>query len=267
MQNHKDLSSQTKNNILDIQNLEISFANKKVVKGISFHIEEGQTYALVGESGSGKSLTCSAVLGLLPTNAQVTGSIKFFGQELLNNNKLLSQTRGRQIAYIPQNPITSLNPVKTVKEHLYETLNCYFPNLSKNEVKDQAKKLLDDVQLKDSEKVLNSFAFELSGGMCQRVMIALALAGNPKLLLADEPTTALDVTIQAEIMSLLLETIKERNFSMLLITHDLALVAQTCQKVSVIEAGQIHETNETNKLFIAPEADYTKKLLKATQLV
>lgn len=261
----------TDNHILKIEGLKVTFKppgkpEKEAVKGISLQIEKGQSYALVGESGSGKSVTCSAILGLLPSSASISGKIFFNGKDLLQNPKELKQIRGRQIGYIPQNPITSLNPVRSVYSQLKETIESYKPNLSEKEMTELMHKALLDVQLNDHKKVLSSYPFELSGGMCQRVMIALALLGDPLLLLADEPTTALDVTIQAEIMTLLLETIKKRGLSLLLITHDLALVAQSCQQVSVIRNGEICESGPVAETYAQPKHPYTSSLIESVKL-
>ncbi|MDJ0626403.1 MAG: ABC transporter ATP-binding protein [Candidatus Caenarcaniphilales bacterium] len=253
--------------ILDVKDLEISFKDKKVVKGISFDIGEGDTFALVGESGSGKSVTCSSILRLLPSSAQIKGSIKYKNIEInWEQFNKLKEIRGKEIGYIPQNPITSLNPVKSIYSQIKETVELYNPQLDKLELFIFCKNLLADVQLYDFEKVFQSYPFELSGGMCQRIMIAMALAGKPKLLLADEPTTALDVTIQAEIMTLLLETTKKKGLSLLLITHDLPLVAQTCKRVAVIKDGEIQEYGSVQDIFTQPQNAYTKSLLDSIKL-
>lgn len=240
---------------------------KEALKGICLQVQAGQSYALVGESGSGKSVTCSAILGLLPPNASVKGKIWFNQTDILQNPHKIKEIRGCKIGYIPQNPITSLNPVRCIRSQMEETLQTHKGRLSKAETQELIYKVMTDVQLLDYERILSSYPFELSGGMCQRVMIALALLGEPMLLLADEPTTALDVTIQAEIMSLLLQTTSQRNLALLLITHDLALVAQTCSQMSVIKDGIICETGSVAKIFKQPKHNYTTQLLKAVQLI
>jgi ABC-type dipeptide/oligopeptide/nickel transport system ATPase component len=249
-------------NILEIKNLRVSFAGKPALDELSLNIPQGSTYALVGESGSGKSVTCAAILGLLPGSASVSGEIIYGGQNLLNN-PLQASLRGSKFAYIPQNPLTSLNPVRTVGSQLSETICTHKPNLKNNEVKALTEKLLNDVQLKDHGKVLNLYPFELSGGMAQRVMIAMALVANPVLLLADEPTTALDVTIQAEIMCLLLKMRQEHGLTLFLITHDLALVAQSCEQVAVLRHGKLCESGRLQDVFSNPQHQYTASLLRA----
>ena len=258
-------SQENVQNILQVAGLKVSFDFKKVIKGISFDIAKGGIHALVGESGSGKSLTCSAILGLAPENAQVSGRIIFEGDDLLDAKDKILNLRGKRIGYIPQNPMTSLNPVKTIFSQLKETIQIHKPQLSKNEIFDLCQVLLLQVQLKNWEKVLNSYSFELSGGMSQRVMIAMSLIGDPSLLIADEPTTSLDVTIQAEIMHLLLEMIEKKNLSLLLVTHDLGLVAQSCKTMTVLERGEIREKGLVESILQNPQHEYTQALLKGAK--
>ena len=218
---------------------------------------------MVGESGSGKSITCAAILGLLPSNAKTEGEIVFDSVNLLSEPAKQRFYRGRKLAYIPQNPTASLNPIKTVYAHLAETIKAHKPELAQSQIADYCKEILLSLQLKNWEKVLKSYPFELSGGMCQRILIGLALIPDPEIILADEPTTALDVTIQAEIMSLLLEKTKAQNLTLLLITHDLALVAQSCEYISVLREGQICETGKVKEIFADPKHEYTNCLLQA----
>lgn len=250
--------------MLQIDNLKIFFSGQETLKGISFNIPKSSTYALVGESGSGKSITCAAILGLLPSKAKTEGKIIFNSIDLLSEPNKQKFFRGRKLAYIPQNPIASLNPVKTVYEHLNETLSVHKPQLQKKQAKkDYCREILLSLQFKNWERVLNSYPFELSGGMCQRILIGLALIPKPEIILADEPTTALDVTIQAEIMNLLLDKIKTQNLTLLLITHDLALVAQSCEYISVLKEGKICETGKVQEVFANPQHKYTNCLLNA----
>jgi ABC-type dipeptide/oligopeptide/nickel transport system ATPase component len=253
--------------LLSIKNLEIQFNSHRAVKGITFSIPEGTICGLIGESGSGKSVTCSAVLGLLPQSAIISGEIEFEGQNILGKAELLKSLRGKKIGYVPQSPISSLNPVNTIGSQLLETIQVHFPELNKVEQKKRAFELLDKVQLPEPEKIMKAYPFELSGGMCQRVMIALALVGEPKLIIADEPTTALDVIIQAEIMRLLLKLVRESGISLLLITHDLCLVAQSCDYIYLLKEGEIQEQGITSEVFENPQSDYAKKLLGSLAFV
>jgi ABC-type dipeptide/oligopeptide/nickel transport system ATPase component len=264
--------------LLEIKDLSISFYNnssaltdqKLVVDKLGFAIYSGERFSIVGESGSGKSVTCAAILGLLPKSAKVQGSIFFDGQKsdlAVENEDFSLKLRGRGIAYIPQNPVTSLNPVRGVFAQMLETARVYYPQKSANELKELCLSLLRDVQLDDDlERMQTAYPHELSGGMCQRVMIALSLLGEPKLLIADEATTALDVTIQAEIMSLLIQTTQKRGLSLLLITHDLPLVAQTCTRLAVIKNGKLCEEGPVEQTFAQPKHEYTQKLLQAIKL-
>ena len=254
------------NTLLEIKSLNLCLPDTKtkqkkvILQNINLNLTKGKSHALVGESGSGKSMLCNTILGLEPLNAEIQGSILFDNYNLLE--KPYPQTvRGRKIAYIPQNPITSLNPVKNVKEHIFETLQIHEPQLKAPERLNYARELLLSLQLQNWEKVLNSYPFELSGGMCQRIMIALALCGKPELLLADEPTTALDVMVQAEIAYLLLEIIKKKNLTLLLISHDLALVAQMAEYIWVLKDGEIQEAGRLKEVFANPQSHYTQTLI------
>ncbi len=255
-------------NLLEIKSLNLYMPENKhskaILQNINLTLLKGKSHALVGESGSGKSMICNTILGLQPPQAEIQGEILFDNYNLLKK-PYPNHIRGRKIAYIPQNPITSLNPVKNVKDHIFETLQIHEPQLNQSEKLNYAKELLLSLQLKNWEKVLNSYAFELSGGMCQRIMIALALCGKPELLLADEPTTALDVMVQAEIAYLLLEIIKKKNLTLLLISHDLALVAQMAEYISVLKDGQIQEEGQLKNVFADPASQYTKTLLSFSE--
>ncbi|MDX1917622.1 MAG: ABC transporter ATP-binding protein [Candidatus Caenarcaniphilales bacterium] len=249
--------------ILEVEQLSVSFGAKKAVDSLNLMLMPSATHALVGESGSGKTLTCNAILGLLPASAKMSGGIKFCGKEI----STLAGYRGSKVGYIPQNPINSLNPVRSVESQLIETIKLHDPNLNSAERIEQAHILLEAMQLRQRDRILKSFPFQLSGGMCQRIMIALALAGKPEILLADEPTTALDVTIQAEIMSLLLEMIRAKGLTLILVTHDLALVAQTCQTISVLREGKLLEGGLVEEVFRFPQHPYTAALLNSVRVL
>lgn len=247
------------NKLLEIKNLDIHFSQTHAVQNISLHIEKGETLALVGESGSGKSVTALSVLKLLPT-AKVSGSITWQGQEITDSN--VRALRGNKIAMIFQEPMTSLNPLHTIEKQINEVLILH-KNLDKKAARARTLELLDLVGIPDPTKRLNAYPHELSGGQRQRVMIAMALANDPELLIADEPTTALDVTIQAQILDLLKDLQKKLGMALLLITHDLNIVRQIADRVCVMQLGKIVETSATRGLFSVPRHAYTKMLLAA----
>ena len=236
----------------------------KAVNGVSFTINENERVGLVGESGSGKSITALSLLRLVPKPGEyVKGEVWFQNKNLLSlSEEELYVIRGKQIAMIFQDPMTALNPVFTIGEQISEGLRYHF-GLSKKEAKEQAIALLEAVGMPSAASRFNTYPHQLSGGMRQRVMIAMALALRPKLLIADEPTTALDVTIQAQILSLLDKLSQERQMSILFISHDLTVVAQIAQRVMVMYAGIIVETALTEELFKNPLHPYTQGLLRA----
>ena len=251
--------------LLTIDNLAVNFGSTQAVKGISLHIDAGETVALVGESGSGKSVTALSVMQLLPYPAaqHPSGSIRFKGQELMAADKTtLRDIRGNQISMIFQEPMTSLNPLHRVEKQINETLLLH-KNMSEQQAHERTLELLNLVRIRDPEQRLTSYPHQLSGGQRQRVMIAMALANEPDLLIADEPTTALDVTIQAQILALLKELQQQRNLSMLLITHDLGIVRKMADRVYVMTDGEIVEHEQTETLFTNPQHPYTCKLLAA----
>ncbi|SHO44570.1 ABC transporter ATP-binding protein [Anaerocolumna xylanovorans] len=254
--------------LLEVKNLEVSFRNgKDVFTGVSdvtFHVNKGEILCIVGESGSGKSITTLSVMGLLGKNGAVeNGSILFDGVELFGKSeKELDNIRGSKIAMIFQDALTSLNPVFTIGNQMLEAILSH-SKLSKKEAEEKAKYLLGKVGLSDTEALLKKYPHTLSGGMRQRVMIAMALAGEPKLLIADEPTTALDVTIQAQIMELLKDLNKELDMSVILITHDMGVVAEMADRVLVMYAGEVVEEAPVNVLFHSPGHPYTKALLRS----
>lgn len=247
-----------------VENLTVQFGGVRVVAGVSFEIQKGETFALVGESGSGKSMTALAALNLLPHNAVVkTDSMRLQNEELaqLSENDWC-KIRGRKVAIIFQDPIASLNPVMPIGVQIAEVLKLHF-QLSKNEIKQRVLELLQQVELPNAAQRVNDYPHQLSGGQRQRVMIAIALAGKPDLLIADEPTTALDVTIQAQILELLKAIQKQTGMALWLISHDLALVASIAKRVAVMQNGKIVETGDAKNLFENPQHPYTQKLVAA----
>ena len=233
------------------------------VDGVSFDLERGRTLCMVGESGCGKSATALAILGLLPDRTTVTGSVAFDGRELTTlTEHELEDVRGRDVAMIFQDPMTSLNPTMRVGAQIAETLRRHLGS-DRSAARDRARALLEEVQMPDAAARLDAYPHELSGGQRQRVMIAMALACNPKLLIADEPTTALDVTIQAEVLDLLERLRVEHEMAMIVITHDMGVVAQVAHDVIVMYAGQVVEHAPVEALFDQPEHPYTEALLGA----
>ncbi len=253
--------------ILSVNDLHVTFqihGGKAVraVDGVSFDVHAGETVGIVGESGSGKSVTSLAILGLLPTRGVTTsGSIRLDGRELLGApERQLLDIRGRRAAMVFQDPMTSLNPVLTVGRQITETIRRH-QHVTRTEASTRAADLLDRVGIPEARQRLKSYPHQLSGGMRQRVMIAIALACEPELLIADEPTTALDVTIQAQVLELLRELVQESGTALILITHDLGVVAGTCDSVNVMYSGRIVETGERHGLFANPAHHYTRGLL------
>ena len=233
------------------------------VRDVSLRIPRGKMLGLVGESGSGKSVTAMTITRLLPRRSvHVTGGrIEFDGRDLTNlSDRSLRAVRGKEIATIFQEPMTALNPVLTIADQVTEPLRVHL-GLSRRQAADRAAELLDMVGIRDTARVLRDYPHQLSGGMRQRVMIAMAMSCEPKLLIADEPTTALDVTTQLQILELVMDLQQKHGTSVLLITHDLGVVAQTCDEVTVMHNGQVQETAPVEQIFEAPQADYTKRLL------
>jgi peptide/nickel transport system ATP-binding protein len=233
------------------------------VREVSLRIPRGKMLGLVGESGSGKSVTAMTITRLLPRRSvHVTGGrIEFDGRDLTNlSDRSLRAVRGKEIATIFQEPMTALNPVLSIADQVTEPLRVHL-GLSRRQAADRAAELLDMVGIRDTARVLRDYPHQLSGGMRQRVMIAMAMSCEPKLLIADEPTTALDVTTQLQILELVMDLQHKHGTSVLLITHDLGVVAQTCDEVTVMHNGQVQETAPVEQVFEAPQADYTKRLL------
>jgi dipeptide transport system ATP-binding protein len=254
--------------LLDVRNLTVTFATRRgafvAVDGADFRIERDEVLAVVGESGSGKSVAMLAVMGLLPWTATVTADrLAFDGQDLLTlSPRARRDIVGRDMAMIFQEPVASLNPCFTVGWQIAESLRAHL-NLSRQAARSRAVELLQEVGIPDAERRASAFAHQLSGGMCQRVMIAMALACRPRLLIADEPTTALDVTIQAQIVDLLLRLKRDTGMGLVLITHDLGLVAEAADRVVVQYAGRQVETQAVGPLFDDPHHPYTQALLAA----
>ncbi|MCS3471045.1 dipeptide transport system ATP-binding protein [Pseudomonas sp. JUb42] len=253
--------------LLSIKNLNVRFGDSNavpVVDGLSLEVEKGEVLAIVGESGSGKSVTMMALMGLIDHPGIITAdSVNFDGQELLKlSNRQRRRIVGKDLAMVFQDPMTALNPSYTVGFQIEEVLRQHL-NLSGKAARQRALELLEKVEIPGAAQRLNAYPHQLSGGMSQRVAIAMAIAGEPKLLIADEPTTALDVTIQAQIMELLLSLQKEQNMALVLITHDLAVVAETAQRVCVMYAGQAVEVGQVPELFDIPAHPYAEALLAA----
>jgi peptide/nickel transport system ATP-binding protein len=251
--------------ILEVKNLKTKFKTDygtvSVVDGVDFSIKPGETLGVVGESGCGKSVTSLSVMRLLPSNASNEGSITFQGKELISlPEKQMQQVRGNDIAMIFQEPMTSLNPLHTVGRQIEEAVILHM-NISKQEAKERAIKMLNAVGMPRAQAIYGEYPHQLSGGMRQRVMIAMAMACDPKLIIADEPTTALDVTIQAQILDLMRDLKDKTGTSIMLITHDLGVVAEMCDRVIVMYAGQVVEETDVETLFENPKHPYTKGLI------
>ncbi|GAA2333396.1 ABC transporter ATP-binding protein [Saccharopolyspora halophila] len=253
--------------LLEVRDLSVVFASKgeppvTAVDGISFDVEPGQTVGLVGESGCGKSVTSLAIMGLLPSRgAEVSGAVRFDGTDLLElPGKELDARRGKDLGMVFQDPLTSLNPVVPIGLQVSEVIERH-RGLSRKEAMPEAEHLLERVGIPDPNRRLKEFPHQLSGGMRQRALIATALACKPRLLIADEPTTALDVTIQAQILKLLADLVAETDTALIMITHDLGVVAGLCDEVNVLYAGRVVERAQRHELFARPKHPYTAGLL------
>jgi len=258
--------------VLEVRDLNASFMTRRgevrAVRDVSFSLQQGETLALVGESGSGKTATAMSILRMLPGTGRIgSGTIMFQGQDLLKlSQRRMSKIRGRRIALIPQDPAASLNPLMTVGQHVTELLGVHLGMRGKT-ARDRAIELLDLVGIPEARQRIDSYPHQLSGGMRQRVMIALAIACHPALLIADEPTTALDSTVQAQIMELIAQLSREMHTATILITHNLGLVAGVCDRVAVMYAGRIAEIAPLDGLFADPRHPYTLGLLRCVPRV
>jgi len=255
--------------LLDVKNLKTQFFTQdgvvRAVDDVTFHINPGETLGIVGESGSGKSITAMSIMRLIPTppGRIVNGSVNFEGEDVLTmSDEEMRNVRGNKIAMIFQDPMTSLNPVLNINRQIGETLELHL-GMSKSQSRQRAIELLNMVGIPNAERRVDQYPHQFSGGMRQRVMIAMALSCNPKLLIADEPTTALDVTIQAQILDLMRGLQIEHNTALMLITHDLGVVAGMTDRVNVMYAGHIVETAHTEELFANPRHPYTVGLLNS----
>ena len=254
--------------LLEIKDERLSFftpaGEVKALNGVSFSMEEGEVLGIVGESGSGKSVTAYSIMGLTAYPGKlVGGTVHFNGHEIEKmTEKEFRKIRGNEVSIIFQDPMTSLNPVYTIGNQIVEVILLH-TNKTKKEAYERARELLELVGINEPTKRLKQYPHELSGGMRQRVMIAIALACEPKLLIADEPTTALDVTIQAQILELMQELRKKLGMSIIMITHDLGVVASMCEKIAVMYAGHIVEYGTADEIFYSPSHEYTKGLIKS----
>ena len=254
--------------LLNISDLQIRFGANEAVRGIKLELDEGEVLGLVGESGSGKSATALAILGLLGTAAEVSGQM-IWGSgadavDLLRQSaRSLRRLRGREIAMIFQEPMTALNPVMSIGRQVAECAEAHAPSWTGREAKRRAIAALEEVAIPEATRRYNDYPHQFSGGQRQRILIAMALINRPKLLVADEPTTALDVTVQAQILALLAGLQREHGLAMLFISHDLAVVGQVADRVAVMRAGTIVEAGPTLRLLTAPKHPYTQSLLAA----
>jgi peptide/nickel transport system ATP-binding protein len=267
--------------LLDIRDLKIRFGAAEAVRGIGFQIHEGEVLGLAGESGSGKSATALAILGLLGPSASVTGQILWLSARPANGASTansadtaqadllrqpassLRQLRGREIAMIFQEPMTALNPVMSIGRQVAECARAHFPSWTGREAKQRAIAALEAVAIPDAARRYGDFPHQFSGGQRQRILIAMALINRPRLLIADEPTTALDVTVQAQVLELLKELQRQHGLAMLFISHDLAVVGQVASRVAIMCTGQVVEAGPCRRLLTNPEHPYTKSLLAA----
>ncbi|WP_273394765.1 ABC transporter ATP-binding protein [Thermophilibacter mediterraneus] len=256
--------------LLEVKNLKTEFKRGKkdwitAVNGVSFQVRAGEIVGLVGESGCGKSVTSLSVMRLhSKLNTRLTGEIKFGGKSILDMSEAeMRSIRGNEISMIFQEPMSALDPIMRIENQLTEAISLHNKGLSKQDIHERCVRALKLVGIPEPEMTLRNYPHELSGGMCQRVMIAMAMACEPKLLIADEPTTALDVTIQAQILALMEDIRNKRNTGILLITHDLGVVAETCSRVIVMYAGNIVEEAPVKELFRNPQHPYTKGLIES----
>lgn len=249
--------------LLSVENMKVRIGPVTPLDGVSFMLERGEILGLVGESGSGKSLTAMAIMGLLPLSGGGVeeGAIRFEGRDLTRlDEESYRRLRGKRIAFISQNPMTALDPLQTIGAQVDVIGTLHFGK-SRAEARRRTIEVLTQLRIPEAAAICASYPHQLSGGMKQRIVIAMALAGEPDLIIADEPTTALDVTVQAQIIHLLAELVRERGMALLLITHDMGVVAQCCDKVAVLYAGRLAEASGIDQLFAAPAHPYTQALI------
>ena len=258
--------------ILSVNDLSISFKTLngmvRAVRGVSFDLKRGETVAIVGESGSGKSVTIKAVMGILAGNAVIdSGSIMYGGRDLIKaSEKEYQNIRGSKIGLIFQDPLSALNPIMKIGRQITEALKLSDPKISRADAKKKAVALMESVGITDADRRFDQYPFQFSGGMRQRVVIAIALARDPEILICDEPTTALDVTVQARILDLINEIKQERKLSVIFITHDMGVVANVADRINVMYAGKIVEKGTADEIFLEPAHPYTQALLAAMLL-
>ena len=250
--------------LLEVEALSVRFGDKAVVDDVSFQLEPGERLGIIGESGSGKSMTCLALLGLLPTTAEVTGRVVLDGTDLTAFGTDLSKVRGAQIGVVFQEPQTALNPVLRIGRQLTTALRTH-RGLDRQQAARAAVELAGLVGLPDPQRVVRRYPHELSGGQRQRVVIAMAMSCEPALLLADEPTTALDATVQARVLDLMMQMTSRTQTAMVLVTHDMAVAARTAQRLLVMRHGRIIEQGQVRRLLLEPEHDYTAELVTAAR--
>ena len=261
------MSEMNRETVLSVENLTINFRTingmVKAVRGISFDLKRGETVAVVGESGSGKSVSIKAIMGILAGNAVVeSGKIMYEGQNLLEiSEDEYHKIRGSKIGLIFQDPLSALNPIMKIGKQITETLKLSYPKMTKKEARARAIELMESVGIPDADRRFDQYPFQFSGGMRQRIVIAIALARDPEVLICDEPTTALDVTVQAKILDLIKDITKERNLSVIFITHDMGVVANMADRINVMYAGKIVETGTSEEVFFEPAHPYTRALL------
>ena len=257
------------NAVLDVQNLYLGVSQKRhyspILNGVNLEIQRSQIHGLVGESGAGKSMLAKAILGILPSSTTIDkGYIHFKGNDLVGMPRYeRRQLASRHIAMIPQDPMTSLNPVRRVGNQLVDVLRLHM-KLNRTLAQERVLELLNDVQIRDPKRVVHQYPFELSGGMRQRVLIAMAFSCKPELIIADEPTTALDVTVQRQILQLIKQLQSETGTSVLFISHDLGVIAKICDHVSILHTGNVVEMQSAVNLFQNPRHEYTQNLLEIT---
>ena len=247
---------------LEVEDLTVDIAGRRVVDGVSFSVPDGARFGLIGESGSGKSLTALAILGLLPEGAEAGGSVRWNGRELIGlADRELAKLRGDEIGIVFQEPRTALNPIRTIGRQIAESIRIHEP-IGRADARARAVTEAARVALPDPERIVNRYPHQLSGGQRQRAAIAMALACRPRLLIADEPTTALDVTIQAEVLALLLSLVEDDGMSLVFITHDLAVLSQIATHGVVLDDGRVVESAPVSELLTAPQSAITRGLLR-----